>query len=214
MSDIFREIDEELRRDSLQQLWTRYGKYVIGLAVVVVIATAAVMGWREYKYRQYQEQGARFGAALDLARQGKNADAADAFTALAQNADRGRASLARLEAAASKAASGEADGAIAIYDQLAGDNSADQVFRDMATLLAARYALDKGDPATVVARLQPLTNAANPWHGLAVELTALAELKSGDKAKARADFDGLAKDNTVTQGVRQRAAGMVQVLGP
>src|SRR5690349_4862887 len=35
MSDIFREIDEELRRDNIAKLWQRYGKYVIGLAVLL-----------------------------------------------------------------------------------------------------------------------------------------------------------------------------------
>jgi hypothetical protein len=47
-----------------------------------------------------------------------------------------------------------------------------------------------------------------------VELTALAELKAGDKAKARSDFDALAKDTTAPQGVRQRAAEMAETLAP
>jgi hypothetical protein len=184
------------------------------LAVVVVIATAAVTGWRAYKYRQHEAEGARFAAALDLAHQGKTADAAAAFSAMAETSDTGRATLGRLEAAADKAVAGDPDGAIAIYDKMSADTSVDPVFRDVATLLAGRYALDKGDPASVIARLQPLTNAASPWHGMAQELTALAELKSGDKTKARADFETLSKDNTLTQGLRQRATGMVQVLGP
>lgn len=214
MSDIFREIDEELRRDNLQQLWARYGKYVIGLALVAVVVTAAVMGWREYQSRQRQAEGVRYAAALDLVRQGKNAEAADAFGALAQGASGGRAALARLEQAAAKVQAGDTDGAILVYDGLAFDASADPIFRDIATLLAARYMLDKGDPTTVMTRLQPLTNAASPWHGLALELTAAAEMKAGDKAKARADFETLAKDNSVSQGVRQRAAEILAAMPP
>ena len=40
MSDIFREIDEELRRDNFAKLWERYGQYLIGLAVLIVLITA------------------------------------------------------------------------------------------------------------------------------------------------------------------------------
>lgn len=213
MSDIFREIDEELRRDNLQQLWTRYGKYIIGLAVLAILATAAVMGWREYQLRQREAESVRYMAALDLARQGKNAEAAEAFAVLAQ-ASSGRAALAQLEEAAARVQIGDVPAAIAVYDRLAGDSSADPIFRDIATLLAARYSLDKGDPQAVVARLQPLTNATSPWHGLALELTALAEFKAGDKAKARADFELLAKDNSVSQGVRQRASEMREAIAP
>lgn len=214
MSDIFREIDEELRHDNLQQLWTRYGKYVIGLAVVAVLATAAIVGWGDYQQHRREAEGARYAAALELARQGKNAEAADAFAVLAQGASGGRAALARFAEAAAKAQTGDVDGAIAVYDQLAADGAADPIFRDVATLLAARYTIDKGDPKAVVAMLAPLTNATSPWHGLALELTAVAELKAGDKAKAQTDFALLAKDDSVSQGVRQRAAEMQAAIAP
>ncbi len=213
MSDIFREIDEELRHDNLHQLWAKYGKYVFALAVAAVLATAAFAGWREYQARQNEAAGVRYAAALELARQGKNAEAADAFAVLAQGAG-GRAALARLTEAGLKAQSGDVAGAIAAYDELAADGAADPIFRDVATLLAARYTLDKGDPQAVIAQLASLTNASSPWHGLALELTAAAELKGGDKAKAQADFALLAKDNSVSQGVRQRAAEMQAALAP
>jgi hypothetical protein len=212
LSDIFREIEEELRRDSVAQLWKKYGIYVIGLAVLIVVATAAVVGWRAYQDKQRETQGAQYASALDLARQGKDADAAAAFAALAQKADAGRAVLARFEEAASKVNTGDAAGAITVYDQLASDNSIGSGFRDVATLLSARYTLDKGDPQTAIAKLQPLMAPTSVWRGLAQELTALAELKSGDKSKAQKDFDTLGKDTTAPQGVRQRAAAMAEAL--
>ncbi len=214
LSDIFREIDEELRRDSVAQLWKKYGIYVIALAVLIVFATAAVVGWRTYQNRQREAVGGEYASALDLAHQGKEADAAAAFASLAQKADAGRAVLAQFEEAASKIDAGDVPGAIAIYDHLASDGSSDTAFRDAATLLSARYTLDKGDPQTAIAKLQPLTAPTNAWHGLALELTAVAELKSGDKTKAQKDFDSLTKDTTAPQGVRQRAAEMAEILAP
>lgn len=212
LSDIFREIDEELRRESVAQLWKKYGNYVIGLAVLVVIATAGVVGWRAYQEKQREAQGAEYASALDLAHSGKDADAAAAFASLAQTSDAGRAVLARFEEAASKIDTGDAAGAIAIYDQIAANGSVDSGFRDVATLLSARYTLDKGDPQTAIAKVQPLTSPTNAWRGLALELTALAELKSGDKTKAQKDFDNLGKDTTAPQGVRQRATAMAEAL--
>jgi hypothetical protein len=214
LSDIFREIDEELRRDNLEQLWKRYSSYILALAIVIVIATAGVVGWRAYQQKQREAQGVQYAAAVDLVRQDKEADAAAAFAELAQKADHGRAVLARLEEAASKINSSDVPGAIAVYDQVAGDSSVDPGFRDAATILSARYTLDKGDPQTIIAKLQPLTVASSPWHGMALELTALAELKAGDKTKAHGDFDTLSKDATVAQGVRQRAAEIAATLAP
>ncbi len=212
MSDIFREIDEELRRDNFLKLWQRYGKYVIVAAVVLVAATAVAAGWREYLSRQRQAEGVRYAAALDLARQGKDQEAAGAFAGIAQNSNAGRAVLARLEEAALKAKAGDQPGALALYQSIANDGAADQAYRDLANLLAARLELDK-DPKDAAARLAPLTDAGNPWHASALELTAIAALDQGDKTKARATYQRLADDLAAPQGVRARAAEMVAALG-
>lgn len=214
MSDIFREIEDELRRENLRQLWKRYGKYIIVLAVAAVVATAAVMGWRAYQNKQRAARGVEYAAALALVRANKPADAASAFAKLASESDSGRAVLARLEEASAKLDAGDTPGAIAIYDRLAADGSIDPKFRDAATILAARYTLDKGDVKAVIAKLKPLTVATSPWHGLAQELTALAELQAGDKTKARQDFKALAGDAAVSPDIRQRAQAMTETLAP
>jgi hypothetical protein len=212
VSDIFREIEDELRRDNFFKLWQRYGKYVIALAIVAVAATALAVGWREYQSRERQAEGVRYAAALDLARQGKDKEAADAFAAMAQSVGGGRAVLARLEEAALRAKSGDSDGAVALYDEIAKTGAAEQTYRDLATLLAARLLVDKA-PKDAAQRLLPLTDAANPWHATALELTAIADLKEGNTTDARATYQRLADDLGAPQGLRARAAEMVAALG-
>ncbi len=212
MSDIFQEVDEELRRENFAKLWARFGKYIIALAVLLVLATAGIVQWRQYRLHQHEAEGARYVGALNLARQGKDKDAADAFAALARQGDGGRATLARLEEAALKARAGDTAGAIAAYDTLANDGSADQLYRDVATLLAAQYALKNGDPKAIIVKLAPLTSADNPWHPSALELTALAQLKAGDRTAARATYQRLADDLGAPQGLRARATEMLTAL--
>ncbi len=43
MADIFSEVDEEVRRERLKQLWDRYGIFLIALAVLIV---AGIGAWR------------------------------------------------------------------------------------------------------------------------------------------------------------------------
>ena len=212
MSEIFREIDEELRRDNIVKLWREYGKYVIGLAVLAVVATLGIVKWQDFKLEQRREEGVRYAAALDLAQKGKDAEAADAFAQIAHEVGGGRAVMARLEEAALRAKAGDTDKAVALYDALADDGGVDKVYRDLASLLAARYSFDKADPAAIIARLKPLTEGDNPWQATALELTAAAQLKAGDKAAALATYTRLADDLKAPQGVRTRATEMVAVL--
>jgi hypothetical protein len=212
VADIFQEVDEELRRENYAKLWQRYGKYVIALAVVIVLATAGVWRWKEYRLHLRQEEGARYATALDLARQGKDKDAADAFAEVAKQAGGGHRVLARLQEGALKARAGDTAGAMTAYDGLAGDASADPIYRDVARLLAAQATLKSGDATSAIERLKPLTAANNPWHPSALELTALAQLKSGNKAEARAIYQRLSDDLAAPQSLRARAAEMITAL--
>ena len=75
MADIFNEIDEDVRRERYEQLWKRYGNYVIGAALLVVLATTGAVGWREYTDRQNKAQALRFLNAMEQAQKGDDAGA-------------------------------------------------------------------------------------------------------------------------------------------
>ena len=63
MSELFNEVDEELRREQLKRLWDRYSLYIIALAILIV---AGVGGWRGYEYLE-GKKAAEAGAAFDRA---------------------------------------------------------------------------------------------------------------------------------------------------
>jgi hypothetical protein len=212
VSDIFQEVEEELRRENFAKLWARYGKYVIALVVLLVLATGGVSQWRKYRLHQRELEGARYIAALTLAQQGKDKDAADAFGAIAREAGSGRATLARFEAAAMQAHSGDVDGAASAYAALAADGTVDSVYRDLATLLWAQLSLKNGDPKAIIDNLATFTAAENPWRATALELTALAELKAGNKPQARTAYQQIADDLQAPQSARARASEMLTAL--
>ncbi len=100
MSELFDEVDEEVRRDQLKKLWDQYSIYIIAGALLII---AAVGGWRGYQYleaKKAAEAGAAFDAAIDLSDQNKHAEAEAAFDELAATAPSGYRMLARLRAAA------------------------------------------------------------------------------------------------------------------
>jgi hypothetical protein len=212
MSDIFREIDEELRRDNIAKLWERYGQYLVALAVVVILATVGVVGWREYQARAQRAESVRYAAAMELAQKNELARAADDFAALARDAGGGQATLARLQVAALRARSGDEEAAIAAYKAVAQDPAVDTVYRDLASLLAALHELKSGDPKAIIGEVSGLTSPGNPWRPSAVEITALAHLRAGERNEARELYKGLADDLAAPQGLRARAAEMAGAL--
>ena len=68
------------------------------------------------------------------------------------------------------------------------------------------------DPKSAIARLAPLTAARQPVAPTALELTAAAQLKLGDKKAALDIYKGLADDLTAPRSLRARAAEMAAAL--
>ena len=89
MSDIFQEVDEEVRRDKAVEFWTKNQNLIFAAAVVIVLATG---GYRYYEYRRLQASeaaGAAFQQALELDRDGKAEEARAALAKVAADAPGG-----------------------------------------------------------------------------------------------------------------------------
>jgi hypothetical protein len=213
VSDIFREIDEELRRDNLLKLWSRYGRYIVALVVLLLLVAGGIVAWRDHQVSERRAQSTRYAAALSLAREGKDAEAAKVFAAIAQESG-GYATLASFEEGALLAKSGDHTGAAAVYDRIAGTSGLGPAFHDLAVLLSVMHGMSEADAQAVVERLAPMTAAGNPWRATALELTAAARLKTGDKSGALALYQTVADDLAAPQGLRARAAEMAAALAP
>jgi hypothetical protein len=208
VADIFREIEEDLRRDNLKKLWSRYGRYLIAVAVAALLAAGSVAAWRNHEASQKRAQSRQYAAAFALASAGKEADAAQVFAEIAREGG-GYGLLARFEAAALLAKTGKKEAALALYDRLAQARELDPAFRSLATLLAAM--LEK-DPKARIERLKPLAAQGSPWRPTALELTALARLENGDRAGALAIYTKLAHDPATPARLKARAAQMAKAL--
>lgn len=212
MSDIFREIEDELRRDNLLKLWKAYSKYVIAGVVLLLVIAGGIAGWLDHLAAERQEAGGQYTEALGLARAGKDADAAKEFATLAQRGA-GYSAAAELEQAELLAKQSDSNAAIALYDKIAASPNAPTELRDLAVLLSVMRGLPHENPQTAIARLAPLTANGNPWRASALDLTAAAKLEAGDRAGAREIYKRLADDLSVPQGLRARAAEMSAALG-
>src|SRR5258708_35236694 len=176
VSDIFREIDEELRRDNLLKLWSRYGRYVAALAVLVLLVAGSIVAWRDHQLSERRAQSTRYASALSLAREGKDAEAAKVFAAIAEETG-GYAALAAFEEAELLARSGDRQGAAAAYDRIAAASGLDPAFRELAALLSVMHGVPEADPRATIDRLAPMTAAGDPWRPTAPELTPIGRLQ-------------------------------------
>ncbi|HYD30216.1 MAG TPA: tetratricopeptide repeat protein [Azospirillaceae bacterium] len=210
MSDIFREIDEDLRRDRMERVWKRYGGILLAGAITIVAATGGWVAWDRWQTQRQSETTQRLVTALATE---DTAARLNDLSAFAAQAPTGPATLARLYEAGLRAQQGDAKAAIALYDQVAADGATEGVWRDLATLLSVMHQVGSGDAVALQARITPLSADANPWRHSAREVMALLALQAGDTARARTLFQQLADDADAPAGVRGRAGDLAAQYG-
>ena len=120
MSDIFREVDEEVRRERLKQLWERHSNLIVAVALLIVLGVAGWRGYDWWELRKAAESGTRFEAAVKLAEEGKQTEAQAAFSKIAQDGSSGYRILARFREGAELAKT-DAAAAAKVYGSLAAD---------------------------------------------------------------------------------------------
>jgi hypothetical protein len=209
----FEEVSEELKQERYAQLWKKYGRYFVGLAVAVVLGVAGYQYWRGEQVKAAEAASVRFASALALAKDGKFKEAATSLAALGQDGPKGYAALARLQQAAQTIKAGDRAGAMLVLEQLANDTSVDPLFREIAVVHWAYAGLDDADPAKMTERLKPLTAKDNPWRHMALELSALYAERAGRRADAIQILTDLEKDKDAPQGARSRAKELLAILG-
>lgn len=212
MSDeLFREVDEEVRQEQYLKLWKAYGVYIAGVILIVILATVGFVVWRDAQLSKREANGEAMLAAIALADDQPDT-AIDRYADLAEEGTKGYRMLARLREGALLSEQGDARGAVAVYDSIAADSANDDLYRDLAQILAVSHGMSIMDRAEVEERLAPINVDGNPWRFAARELIATAAMAAGDSAAARDGFQALADDVNAPVGIRGRAAEMLAVL--
>lgn len=213
LSDEFiREVDEEVRQERYEILWKRYGRYVLGAAVAIVVATAAGVFWQNYQRQQHEADSQAFIAAVSKTGQNRLDEAIAELHALSTDATTGYAVLARLREAAMLAQNGDSAAAVIVFTRVAEDSDVPEVYRDYARLMSVLHEIEGIDSDTAESRLTPLLATDNPWRFSARELAAIAAMRAARMDRARELLEANADDPEAPQGIRARAAQLLATI--
>jgi hypothetical protein len=213
VSELFDEVDEDVRRDQLKKLWDKYSVLIVAAAFLVV---AGVAGWRAYQYfetKKAAEASVAFDKAVQLSEASKHAEAEAAFNSLAATAPSGYRMLARLRAAG-ESANLDPKAAVKLYDDIAADRSIGALEQELARVRAAQLLVETSTYPDLLTRLESLTAPGATFRHTARELLALSAWRANDTTSARKWLDMIANDGETPPGLRSRAEALQALLPP
>jgi hypothetical protein len=183
LSDIFREVEEDVRREKLEKLWKAYGTHVIVLLVLALIGIAGFEVWQRYEANLRDKDSAAFAAAQRIP---DPKAAANAFATLGKTAHGGYGPLSRMA---------QADIASSDHGNLGA----------VARLRAGWLTVDTAPHVELQTLLQPLLDPGSVWRQMAEEILAYSDYRAGKLLAADAEFARIAADTTAPDALRTRA---------
>jgi len=210
LSDIFREVEEEVRRERFEQIWKQYGDYIIAGVALIIIAIAGFELWQRYEENQKFKASETFIAAQQLAETGNLNQATQAFEVVAKDAPGGYVKMARLSQAGVLQISGQPNEALMIYKTIAKDD--DGLIGSIARLRGGWILAAEGPRTDLDSLVAPLTDPTSPWRFSAREILAYADFHTGLNAKAQKEFQEIANDNGASGPLRRRTAAIAAFL--
>jgi hypothetical protein len=207
VSDIFREVEEDVRRERFEKLWKAYGIYAIA---ALVLLFAGIGGWQVWQRHELQERQKFSDSFLAAQRISNPQTAASTFADLARTAPKGYGAVARLSQAGAMFASGQRGGAIDLYKQIAKDDSGP--IGSVARLRAAWALAESASRTELAELLKPLDQPGNAWRPSAREVLAYADYRAMDTKSALTKYNELALAPESPNGLRARARAMADFL--
>jgi len=208
-----REVDENLRRDRARDFAKKYGKWLIVLVILFLIASGGWIYWQHYQRQQSEREVEELAEVYKTISSGNLTGAAQKLDQLSESDQSAVRASALFTRAALAIENQDLKLATAKYREAAADDDLAEPYRDMALIRQTALEFDSIKPEEVIARLQPLAKPGDPWFGSAGEMTAAAMLKQGKKAEAARLYAAIAKDKNVPETLRARAVQIASSLG-
>ncbi|MXO47698.1 tetratricopeptide repeat protein [Erythrobacter vulgaris] len=189
----------------------RYGKPLIGVVVVGLLAFAAYLYWDNRQESSLESSSEELVTALDQLQAG-NVDAASSQVAGFEGQGTPAISAKMLRAGIA-AEGGNAAEAATLFGEIADDESAPEVMRNLALIRRTALRFDQMEPAEVIAAMKPLAVPGEPFFASAGELVAHAYLEQDKRSEAGALFAEIARDENTPEPARARMLNMAGILG-
>ncbi len=206
---IFREVDDDLKREKLEEFWKEYGNTIIACVVILILGTGVNSFISHYKHSQYVAQTDQLIAYMEEAGTMTATERLEKLNAIATEAKGGAGDLLRLQLAAEQYQTGDLDAALVTYAEVE-ENAVHEIYEELAELQMIRIRMEKGEePAALIDEVEDLAEEDAPFRFSARELLGLLKKQAGDIDAANRIFQNLSMNGLAPESLRRRAAAYI-----
>lgn len=208
-----REVDDALRRKELENLWKKYGVYVIGLIVAIIVIVAGNATYVTLKQSSEEASSEAFSDALDQANE-DGADVAAVWQESLAGLDANYGYMGQMHLAASHVKAKNYEEALKVYASIAASDDADARLKDLSSfytgVIQMEYIKDYAAARSQFMLVSGRTESA--FNLSATEQLAVLDIMEENNASALATLKSITSNNDATAAMKQRANKLISLV--
>ena len=209
MSDIFRQVDEDLRKEKLSNLWKKYGLYTISFIVFVVIIVLTY----QYKLITTKERNEQL---LEIYISASNNESLSQKIALLEEVidsnNEYLSNISELKVSNLKLDKGDIDGSLTSLERIINDKNSDPIINDLATYYLLMLRIDTISENEFTRYLTENKIQESNFKHLYLELIAIKKLLLGKEGESRERFLELNNLSDTPLDIKIRAKKFIEIL--
>lgn len=214
MQDAFiREVDEDLKNESMKKLWDKYGLFVLLIVIVSLTVAVSYESIKSWYIKRAENRTEGYAVALSMQNQGLFDDSLEALDLIINQKMGTYAELAEMQKANILLEQSKEKEALTLLEKIANDKSRSLQLRDTALIKLASYRQDSATFEEMSELLSSITKSKdNAWYAVAEDMLATILLRDGNIEQAKEIYNALLENQDTPDDLKNRIKDILSVL--
>ena len=214
MQDAFiREVDEDLKNESMKKLWDKYGLFVLLIVIVSLTVAVSYESIKSWYIKRAENRTEGYAVALSMQNQGLFDDSLEALDSIINQKMGTYAELAEMQKANILLEQNKEKEALVLLEKIANDKSRSLQLRDTALIKLASYRQDGATFEEMSELLSSITKSKdNAWYAVAEDMLATILLRDGNIEQAKEIYNALLENQDTPDDLKNRIKDILSVL--
>lgn len=214
MQDAFiREVDEDLKNESMKKLWDKYGLFVLLIVIVSLTVAVSYESIKSWYIKRAENRTEGYAVALSMQNQGLFDDSLEALDLIINQKMGTYAELAEMQKANILLEQNKEKEALALLEKIANDKNRSLQLRDTALIKLASYRQDGATFEEMSELLSSITKSKdNAWYAVAEDMLATILLRDGNIEQAKEIYNALLENQDTPDDLKNRVKDILSVL--
>ncbi|MGI9392532.1 MAG: tetratricopeptide repeat protein [Parvibaculales bacterium] len=212
-NQIFREIDSELREERLKNLWKRYGIYLIGACVAIVVTVASMQAWEGWKKKSYGKISMEFESLLQNIEKQDPERAIERLKKFANKSPDGYRALANWQIANLLLEQGKQGEAAQVLQMEAKNRKLPRLIRDISLLAEVSALVDSTSSEMLKNKLATMLSPTHPLRFSARDLIGQSLYREGEYQQSAELYRQILRERNAPPSLIRRSEMMLVLIG-